>query len=98
MGRVLLDRCLTDYVPLNMAEHPLPEYLRGRYWAINVPTTRYKENFHKQLWMDLNGLPVPPRREIHHINHNRWDNRSSNLELLFRSRLVVEPSVGLLGT
>lgn len=82
VGRVMLDRCLTDYVPMNMAGHLLPEYLRDRYWALNIPSARYKENFHKQLWMDLNGLPVPQGREIHHINHNRWDNQSFNLELL----------------
>ena len=82
VGRVQLDGCLTDYVPINMSGHLLPEYLRDRYWALNIPSTRYKENFHKQLWMDLNGLPVPHGRELHHINHNRWDNRSLNLELL----------------
>lgn len=77
-----LDRCLSDYVPTNMVGRPLPEYHRNRYWAINSPETRYKENFHKLLWMDLNGLPVPPGRELHHSNGNRWDNHSDNLELL----------------
>ena len=74
-----LDRCLCDYVPINMAERPLPECPRDRYWAINLPGTRFKENIHKQLWMNLNGWPSPPRREIHHSKSNRWDNAVATL-------------------
>ena len=38
------------------------------------------ERLHRRVWMDAHG-PIPDGYHIHHVNHDRTDNRLANLEL-----------------
>lgn len=51
------------------------------YIRITVPEGGNAVWEHRYVWEQANG-PIPAGFEIHHINHNRADNRLENLELL----------------
>lgn len=65
--------------------------IRG-YWMVYVPQRGWV-NEHIFIWEKENG-PVPKGMHIHHINHNRLDNRLENLKMLTSSehhKLHVPP-------
>lgn len=49
------------------------------YRQVTIDTKKHYE--HRVIWEMHNG-PIPPNREIHHINGVRDDNRIENLELV----------------
>lgn len=67
---------------------PYGRFLRHSYTEKGYCTLHTKENkvnksyrVHRLVWESQNG-PIPPDKEIDHINDIRWDNRISNLQLL----------------
>ena len=40
---------------------------------------------HRRVAEIVSGKPIPPGYEVHHINHNKRDNRQSNLTVIPRS-------------
>lgn len=49
-------------------------YLCGNYFQ------RKGERLHRRVWSDAHG-PIPDGYHVHHVNHDRTDNRLANLEL-----------------
>ena len=47
-------------------------------------TTNNRRLMHRVVWEHYNGK-IPENHDIHHINHNRQDNRIENLELYTKS-------------
>ena len=41
--------------------------------------------FHRQLWRDLNGRRLTPEEMVHHRNHQKGDNVSSNLVMMTKA-------------
>jgi hypothetical protein len=69
---------------------PLPFVVYGsqRYTLRSVgyyaATTGRRGYMHRHVWEDTHG-PIPQGYDVHHRNHDRCDNRLSNLELIEKS-------------
>ncbi len=56
-------------------------------------TTDDRMLMHRYVWEKYNGK-IPPKHDIHHINHNKSDNRIENLELYTKSEHAKKFSTG----
>src|SRR5690625_3773979 len=52
---------------------------------------------HRIVWMDANG-PIPDGYQMNHINHQRTDNRLTNLELVTRAENLAHAAGRILYT
>ena len=67
-------------------EVPNHEHTEG-YFNLRLPGGG-KDNkplFHRQLWQDLHGRKANSKEVVHHVNHQKGDNRAANLQLLPKS-------------
>jgi len=56
-------------------------------------TLKSRTLMHRIVWEHFNGK-IPKGYDIHHINHDRTDNRISNLELMSKSEHAKKYSTG----
>jgi len=82
-------KCRADFD--RKREHEPYRYKHLGHWMLKYTLpggTKYKSKRkfifeHVKIWEDANG-PKPKGYVIHHINHDPWDNRLENLQLMLR--------------
>ena len=90
--RVCSQQCKYKLQSLWMQKHGKKKVIRGHgYIGIYMPEHHKASKVgyvmeHILIWEKAHNTPLPDGWIIHHINHNKADNRAENLEAMPRSR------------
>lgn len=87
-GRFCTRACHYEFYRENPSLHPLHKQFQvdvAGYQVIKVPNVKRKVRLHRYLMEQKIGRKLRSDEHVHHINHNKLDNRLENLELLTAS-------------